>query len=88
MSADLPRIATRGPSEDSTIGPARVFIKEGTDGKAKTVIIIGDEAEGESSVSSVFTMCNSAIGAGVLSLPFAFGCAGDAPMPPKHSHRI
>ena len=42
----------------------------------KTIIVIGEEAEGETSVSSVFTLCNSAIGAGVLSLPFAFGCAG------------
>jgi hypothetical protein len=32
--------------------------------------------EGASSVSSVFTLCNSAIGAGVLSLPYAFQCAG------------
>lgn len=27
-------------------------------------------------MSSVATLCNSAIGAGVLSLPFAFRCAG------------
>lgn len=33
--------------------------------------------EGASSVSSVFTLCNSAIGAGVLSLPYAFQCAGE-----------
>lgn len=32
--------------------------------------------EGASSLSSVFTLCNSAIGAGVLSLPYAFSCAG------------
>jgi hypothetical protein len=32
--------------------------------------------QGLSSLSSVFTLCNSAIGAGVLSLPFAFRCAG------------
>eukprot|EP00775_Hariotina_reticulata_P008954 gene8954-9130_t len=32
--------------------------------------------EGASSLSSVFTLCNSAIGAGVLSLPYAFQCAG------------
>lgn len=35
-----------------------------------------EEDSGASSVSSVFTMCNSAIGAGVLSLPYAFRCAG------------
>jgi sodium-coupled neutral amino acid transporter 7/8 len=31
---------------------------------------------GASSLSSVATLCNSAIGAGVLSLPYAFSCAG------------
>lgn len=31
---------------------------------------------GATSASSVFTLCNSAIGAGVLSLPFAFRRAG------------
>lgn len=31
---------------------------------------------GASSLSSVATLCNSAVGAGVLSLPFAFRCAG------------
>ena len=35
-----------------------------------------EEEAGASSVSSVFTLCNSAIGAGVLSLPYAFRCAG------------
>lgn len=33
--------------------------------------------EGATSLSSVFTLCNSAIGAGVLSLPYAFQCAGE-----------
>ena len=32
--------------------------------------------EGASALSSVFTLCNSCIGAGVLSLPFAFMKAG------------
>lgn len=32
---------------------------------------------GASSWASVFTLCNSAIGAGVLSLPFAFQSAGE-----------
>jgi hypothetical protein len=27
-------------------------------------------------MSSVFTLCNTAIGAGVLGLPFAFRCSG------------
>lgn len=31
---------------------------------------------GASSISSVFTLCNTAIGAGVLGLPFAFRCTG------------
>lgn len=38
--------------------------------------LLEEEDAGVSSVSSVFTMCNSAIGAGVLSLPYAFRCAG------------
>lgn len=42
-------------------------------------ISIGDEEEaGATSMSSVFTLCNSAIGAGVLSLPFAFRRAGNS----------
>ena len=35
-----------------------------------------DDDSGVTSASSVFTLCNSAIGAGVLSLPFAFRRAG------------
>lgn len=31
---------------------------------------------GASSLSSVFTLCNTAIGAGVLGLPYAFKCSG------------
>lgn len=34
------------------------------------------EQDGASALSSVFTLCNSCIGAGVLSLPFAFMKAG------------
>ena len=55
---------------------ARVVIQE-VNGRASTQILIGEDQEGESSVSSVFTLCNSAIGAGVLSLPYAFYCAGE-----------
>jgi hypothetical protein len=40
-----------------------------------TVINENEEA-GQSAVSSVATLCNSAVGAGVLSLPFAFRHAG------------
>ena len=32
--------------------------------------------QGASTVSSVSTLCNTALGAGVLGLPFAFKCAG------------
>ena len=35
-----------------------------------------EEEEGNTAMSSVATLCNSAIGAGVLSLPFAFRQAG------------
>jgi hypothetical protein len=38
-------------------------------------VVLG--TEGASSLSSVFTLCNSAVGAGVLSLPYAFQCAGE-----------
>lgn len=31
---------------------------------------------GQSSLASVFTLCNSCIGAGVLALPYALRCAG------------
>ena len=43
--------------------------------------------EGASALSSVFTLCNSCIGAGVLSLPYAFMKAGilslDPYLPPR-----
>lgn len=82
MSTVLPPITTRAPSSDGSVyGGTRVIIKE-VEGRAKTVIIIGEEAEGESATSSVFTLCNSAIGAGVLSLPYAFACAGMQPTKP------
>jgi hypothetical protein len=47
-----------------------------TGSSARVRVLLG--TEGASSLSSVFTLCNSAIGAGVLSLPYAFQCAGDA----------
>ena len=43
----------------------------------------GSEEEGASALSSVFTLCNSCIGAGVLSLPFAFMKAGEAHALPR-----
>uniref|UniRef100_A0A383V4T9 Amino acid transporter transmembrane domain-containing protein n=1 Tax=Tetradesmus obliquus TaxID=3088 RepID=A0A383V4T9_TETOB len=45
-----------------------------TGSSARVRVLLG--TEGASSLSSVFTLCNSAIGAGVLSLPYAFQCAG------------
>lgn len=47
-----------------------------TGSSARVRVLLG--TEGASSLSSVFTLCNSAIGAGVLSLPYAFQCAGEA----------
>jgi hypothetical protein len=51
---------------------------ERTDGGASDSSDSGSDggASGATSASSVFTLCNSAIGAGVLSLPFAFRRAG------------
>ena len=43
---------------------------------ANLLIQISEDADGSSSMSSVFTLCNSAIGAGVLSLPYAFRKSG------------
>jgi hypothetical protein len=45
----------------------------------KGIDIKEEEEKGATSMSSVFTLCNSAIGAGVLSLPFAFRRAGGLP---------
>jgi hypothetical protein len=56
----------------------RVEVEEqtGLTGSTSRVrVLLG--TEGASSLSSVFTLCNSAIGAGVLSLPYAFQCAGN-----------
>lgn len=54
---------------------ARVTIEE-VDGDLRTRIILGS-TKGATSFSSVFTLCNSCIGAGVLSLPYAFRRAGN-----------
>ena len=63
--------------DEFTPAIARVVIQE-VNGRASTQILIGEDSEGETSVTSVFTLCNSAIGAGVLSLPYAFYCAGES----------
>ena len=52
-------------------GPATVSIKARKGQPANLLIQISEDADGSSSMSSVFTLCNSAIGAGVLSLPYA-----------------
>ncbi|BDA50337.1 Putative sodium-coupled neutral amino acid transporter 7 [Coccomyxa sp. Obi] len=66
--------------ENGSDGPAIVRIKVSPGGTRPDVrILISEDEEGSSSMSSVFTLCNSAIGAGVLSLPYAFrksGCVG------------
>lgn len=59
-------------AEDGPV--ARVIIEE-VDGVPRTRIVLGS-TKGASSFSSVFTLCNSCIGAGVLSLPYAFRRAG------------
>ena len=53
-----------------------VFGRETLSGGSPKARIIIEEATGNTSLSSVFTLSNSAIGAGVLSLPFAFFKAG------------
>lgn len=53
-----------------------VHLGSGAGEEADEDELLDEEDAGASSVSSVFTMCNSAIGAGVLSLPYAFRCAG------------
>ena len=59
-------------------GPAIVSIKARKGQPANLMIQIAEDEEGSSSVSSVFTLCNSAIGAGVLSLPYAFRKSGES----------
>ncbi|KAI8476075.1 MAG: AAAP aminoacid transporter 5 [Monoraphidium minutum] len=60
--------------------PARVFIRpespaeDGTPRVSARVDV--QDTGGASSMSSVATLLNSAVGAGVLSLPYAFACAG------------
>eukprot|EP00879_Flechtneria_rotunda_P015774 GHRR01016496.1.p1 GENE.GHRR01016496.1~~GHRR01016496.1.p1 ORF type:complete len:334 (+),score=80.43 GHRR01016496.1:326-1327(+) len=57
---------------------AQVTVEEvrGITGSQSPRVRVAFGTEGASSLSSVFTLCNSAIGAGVLSLPYAFQCAG------------
>ena len=67
-----PRQSMESVAEDGPV--ARVIIEE-VDGVPRSRIVLG-ATKGASSFSSVFTLCNSCIGAGVLSLPYAFRRAG------------
>mmetsp|Transcript_11114 Transcript_11114/g.19381 ORF Transcript_11114/g.19381 Transcript_11114/m.19381 type:complete len:510 (-) Transcript_11114:222-1751(-) len=55
-----------GTPPNLSVPPAPPLFKEAS----------GHDSSGASALASVFTLCNSAIGAGVLSLPFAFQHAG------------
>lgn len=82
MARDAPVAEGLPPSdldaaENGSDGPAIVRIKVSPGGTRPDVrILISEDEEGSSSMSSVFTLCNSAIGAGVLSLPYAFRKSG------------
>jgi len=59
--------------------PARLILNPGAaadDGTPRVEATLDVLEGGASSLSSVATLCNSAVGAGVLSLPYAFACAG------------
>ena len=73
-----------GGSEVS--GPATVSIKAKKGQPANLLIQISEDDDGSTAMSSVFTLCNSAIGAGVLSLPYAFRKSGE-PQPCKGPSR-
>ena len=62
--------------DTDTSGPATVSISAKKGQPANLLIQIFEDEDGSSSMSSVFTLCNSAIGAGVLSLPYAFRKSG------------
>ncbi|KAF6255255.1 transmembrane amino acid transporter protein-domain-containing protein [Scenedesmus sp. NREL 46B-D3] len=56
---------------------ARILVEEATPRAGiQDAQQLATDAGGASSLSSVFTLCNTAIGAGVLGLPFAFRCSG------------
>ena len=71
-AADQRSLSSELPEGEPLV--ARVVIED-VHGSARTRIILG--SDGASSLSSVFTLCNSCIGAGVLSLPYAFRRAGE-----------
>lgn len=75
MSSDTSEVGPE-PGQRSSNGPATVRIHVGPEQRPSIQIQISEDQEGSSSVSSVFTLCNSAIGAGVLSLPYAFRYSG------------
>lgn len=69
-------------------GPATVSIHVGPEQRPRIQIQISEDEEGSSSMSSVFTLCNSAIGAGVLSLPYAFRYSGGRQLTSAREHVI
>jgi hypothetical protein len=76
MAGDSAQEETQQAAPSS--GPATVRIHVGPEQRPSIQIEISEDEEGSSSMSSVFTLCNSAIGAGVLSLPYAFRYSGEA----------
>ena len=68
--------------EAPTAPTARLTLTPGHGNKVRASIHIRteqeeeDEQTGATPMSSVLTLCNSAIGAGVLSLPYAFRLSG------------
>lgn len=74
-SAELPPSTSAAPVGVSSPGPDAHRVTD-VAMELDEADLLEEESDGSSSVSSVFTLCNSAIGAGVLSLPYAFRCAG------------
>jgi hypothetical protein len=66
------------PTPSDAAPPVRVTLQEvhDEDGSRLETTLDYSGSRGATSISSVFTLCNSAVGAGVLSLPYAFQCAG------------
>lgn len=73
-----PRQGYYNPTPSDAAPPVRVVFQEvhDEDGPRLETTLDYSGSTGATSMSSVFTLCNSAVGAGVLSLPYAFQCAG------------
>ncbi|CAK0787069.1 hypothetical protein CVIRNUC_010285 [Coccomyxa viridis] len=76
MAGQLHDVMSTDNVDNDTTGPATVSISAKKGQPANLLIQISEDEDGSSSMSSVFTLCNSAIGAGVLSLPYAFRKSG------------